>query len=125
MPNQIVNDFSIDAIKDDFLPPGASSKKDDTRNSLDNYLQSVLRKDYSSESLQTPEQEEDCKRLLVQKAIDHDIELGDKKSEEEYNKLAEEAISKFKKLWNNKQHGEDNRGTTSLGRLVSYVSEAF
>lgn len=95
--------------------------KDDPRNSLTNYLQAVLRKDYSSESLQTPEQKSTCARFLIQKAIDHDIELGQSKSQEEYSKICNEAIERFLSNWTGKQHGQDTRGTTSLGHIANAI----
>lgn len=99
--------------------------KDDNRNKLTNYLQAVLRHDFSVESLQSSKQIENCKRLLVQKAIDHDYESGIRRSEEEYNDLALQAIEKYKNLWQNKQHGDDNRGTTSFGRIANCVMNDF
>ena len=33
--NEIVNDFAIDAIKDNFTPPGAKSQKEDVKEEID------------------------------------------------------------------------------------------
>lgn len=33
--NEVVNDFSIDAIKDNFTPPGAESQKEDVKEEID------------------------------------------------------------------------------------------
>lgn len=90
---------------------------------LDTYLQAILRKDYSPEALQTQEQKDTCAKLLVQKAIDHDINENERRSIDEYNNAAYSAIEKFIDHWQDKQHGDDPRGKTSLGHLANAVMD--
>lgn len=95
------------------------------KDDLMQFLQASLRADYSPESLMSEEQKQGCKRLLLQKAIDHDIETNIQRTDDERYKIIDAAIERFLSNWNSKQHGDDPRGKTSLGHIASAIMDSM
>lgn len=86
------------------------------------YLQKILRKDFSPESLASNKQKENCARLLIQKAKDYDMKVEEEHSYDYYHQLAYSAISRFINNWEGKEHGDSPIGKTSLGQIANSVA---
>lgn len=93
------------------------TSKDGGVYNVEQKLQSYLRDKYSVNSLQNATSHEPTVRLLAQVAKDWCLKHNDYRSEDEYYKLAENAIKAYLDNWNGKQQGTDNR-SHNFGRIL-------
>ena len=80
--------------------------KDQSNYNVEQKLQSYLRDKFSTESID----KERCIPLLVQVAKEYDGRRKQNRSQDEYYRIANEAIDTYLNNWQGKTAGEDNRG---------------
>lgn len=69
-------------------------------------LQSYLRDKFSTDSIEHAA----VIPLLITVAKDYDMKDGVRRSQQEYARLAEDAITNYQNNWHDKEQGEDDRG---------------
>lgn len=74
--------------------------------SVEQKLQAYLRDKFSTDTLH----HDAVVPLLTMVAKDYDIKDGVLRTQQEYIRLAEDAIAKFEDNWQGKEPGEDDRG---------------
>lgn len=80
--------------------------------SVENKLQQYLRDHYTPDTLN-----ETSQLLLMQVAKDYDLKVNKQRSDEEYAKLAKDAINTFTSNFNKRKGATDDRGQR-LGKAV-------